>query len=78
MSLFEKMIRIVIPTVVFGFIGLLVMTQSTSRPTYGSRVSHEFISWLSSTIGAVPAGFLFILVGIAWSMSVYYKLSRQP
>lgn len=78
MSLFEKIVRILGPTIIFGFLGLLVMTENIGRPTtHRGWLIHDIMSWLSNTLGPVSAGFLFFLVGIAWSMSVYYKMAGR-
>lgn len=76
MSLLEKILRIGGPTLLCGFVGILVMTRGSDPPKV-HRVTDDFVGWVSNTIGPVPTGFLFIMMGIAWSMSAYYRISGR-
>lgn len=73
MSLLDKTLRILGPALVFGVLGLLVMTENTGR----AGVMRDVMAWLSQTFGPVPTGLLLVLAGVAWSMSAYFKLMRR-
>lgn len=71
-SSFSNLLKVVGPTVVLG---LLVMSESIGNRTSRGWVVHDLMTWLSETIGPVPAGLIFIGAGLAWSYSAYVNLS---
>lgn len=75
MSSFSSLLKVVGPTVVLGFLGLLVMSESIGNRTSRGWVVHDLMTWLSETIGPVPTGLIFIGTGLAWSYSAYVNLS---